>query len=64
MKTGPWDPRRGPKYITQWLFASEKKEDDGRYIDQEAGTTPNSSVAWWVIFQASSPLALSLLASG
>lgn len=23
-----------PKYITQWLFASEKKEDDGRYVDQ------------------------------
>eukprot|EP00403_Amphidinium_massartii_P036812 CAMPEP_0178438458 /NCGR_PEP_ID=MMETSP0689_2-20121128/35603_1 /TAXON_ID=160604 /ORGANISM="Amphidinium massartii, Strain CS-259" /LENGTH=335 /DNA_ID=CAMNT_0020060861 /DNA_START=44 /DNA_END=1051 /DNA_ORIENTATION=+ len=24
-----------PKYITQWLFASEKKEDDGRYVDQD-----------------------------
>eukprot|EP00931_Biecheleriopsis_adriatica_P093309 TRINITY_DN67055_c0_g1_i1.p1 TRINITY_DN67055_c0_g1~~TRINITY_DN67055_c0_g1_i1.p1 ORF type:complete len:340 (+),score=102.36 TRINITY_DN67055_c0_g1_i1:101-1120(+) len=24
-----------PKYITQWLFLSEKSEDDGRYIDQE-----------------------------
>eukprot|EP00930_Biecheleria_cincta_P017778 TRINITY_DN14025_c0_g1_i1.p1 TRINITY_DN14025_c0_g1~~TRINITY_DN14025_c0_g1_i1.p1 ORF type:complete len:339 (-),score=87.98 TRINITY_DN14025_c0_g1_i1:82-1098(-) len=24
-----------PKYITQWLFLSEKKEDDGRYLDQE-----------------------------
>jgi len=23
-----------PKYITQWLFASEKTEDDGRYVDQ------------------------------
>lgn len=24
-----------PKYITRWLFLSEKMEDDGRYIDQE-----------------------------
>jgi len=24
-----------PKYITRWLFECEKKEDDGRYIDQE-----------------------------
>eukprot|EP00747_Dinoflagellata_sp_TGD_P213048 gnl/TRDRNA2_/TRDRNA2_86066_c0_seq1.p1 gnl/TRDRNA2_/TRDRNA2_86066_c0~~gnl/TRDRNA2_/TRDRNA2_86066_c0_seq1.p1 ORF type:complete len:340 (+),score=113.54 gnl/TRDRNA2_/TRDRNA2_86066_c0_seq1:95-1114(+) len=23
-----------PKYITQWLFECEKKEDDGRYVDQ------------------------------
>merc|ERR1719277_1092680 len=24
-----------PKYITRWLFLSEKTEDDGRYLDQE-----------------------------
>lgn len=24
-----------PKYITKWLFASEKVEDDGRFIDQD-----------------------------
>ncbi|CAJ1367811.1 unnamed protein product [Effrenium voratum] len=30
-----------PKYITQWLFASEKKEDDGRYIDQEEEEADN-----------------------
>merc|ERR1712060_1023899 len=23
-----------PKYITQWLFLSEKTEDDGRFVDQ------------------------------
>ncbi|CAE8583033.1 unnamed protein product [Polarella glacialis] len=24
-----------PKYITKWLFACEKTEDDGRYVDQD-----------------------------
>jgi len=30
-----------PKYITQWLFASEKKEDDGRYVDQNEDEEDN-----------------------
>merc|ERR1719188_1318397 len=30
-----------PKYITQWLFLSEKTEDDGRFVDQYEGEEDN-----------------------